>query len=656
MPDERPRLSSVFAVDLQGLSFDEPLPPRLVLQGPNGSGKTARLRAIDFALRGFPNKDGLSALTSAPLALVGVRTTTGFAVSRTTRIRTGAEPGTISVANEHAVDPPMGEKTEEAVAVRVGRELAPNVIALSLDRLFGLSGKERRRALLDALGAGSGLDALAALARLSTKFGSVEAATGQPSNVVWGTVKNAVARSAVRGGDAIEFLGLVEAAAKAQASSARTDKAASEAVARGATPEEPQGNAEEVALGIAAVEEEIEALVKAEEAAQARGEERARLERDVLRQKALLPPAVQAAYPDGAEEVAAAGVAKATEEVETKEDLLAAAAIRLTEADKAREAARAAASRAEGRHSALKILYAKDTDACPACGTSPFDAKKLEAMGKRAGKAAEAAEKERVAASAAYRVASDAEEAAREAYDAAIDAQGVAEKVSGTIACLRELDGDLAKTTAAADAGFSPEVLASARERRQALREREKAISSSQGERKARAEAGARAESADRRRRDAEAVQEEAGPSGMQGALLASTVGKLQEAMNGVWETSGRGGTLEWRLADARGNPDAQLVLRNGAERPVLLSSLSGGERAYATVALVTALARARPAETSVLLLEAGELDRERLGQVLASIYPVEELANVVVATPLPSSLFAGSKWGWAIRFLAPIG
>jgi hypothetical protein len=124
--------------------------------------------------------------------------------------------------------------------------------------------------------------------------------------------------------------------------------------------------------------------------------------------------------------------------------------------------------------------------------------------------------------------------------------------------------------------------------------------------------------------------------------------------MNEVWARSGRKGTLAWRVLDSRGNPDAELVLSDHGKgpRPISFSSLSGGEQAFATGALVTALAGERPTDTTVLLLEAEKLDPDRLKKLLQVLGPIQTLANVVVATPLPREAFAGLP-GWEVRLVA---
>jgi hypothetical protein len=126
-----------------GLTTDEEWGQRVVLTGRNGSGKTARMRAVRWLLLG-PERDGFLKFAShdAP-AIRGVFE--GLTVSRSARISDG------KLKNLGRVDPSRGEKTLAEIQARVTRELDPSIFALNLDQWMQGSPLSRRKELLNLL-------------------------------------------------------------------------------------------------------------------------------------------------------------------------------------------------------------------------------------------------------------------------------------------------------------------------------------------------------------------------------------------------------------------------------------------------------------------------------------------------------------------------
>ena len=146
------RLSHVFAHNLAGRTFFHELPPRLLLTGANGTGKTLRLTAIREALRGPGRQDGLRPW--CPNAeddelCVGVLWDEGRnGILRKTEI---GEGGHIRSQTMMPRGPGAMIIKADAAAEALARDLAPNLFVLDLAAFLKKSGADRRRAMLTLL-------------------------------------------------------------------------------------------------------------------------------------------------------------------------------------------------------------------------------------------------------------------------------------------------------------------------------------------------------------------------------------------------------------------------------------------------------------------------------------------------------------------------
>lgn len=639
------RLTRVAARGFQGADFDEALPPRLLLTGPNGSGKTTRLRAINIALLGT-GKDGLAPWATSDLPFVVVEASTGLRIQRASKIVRG-EDGSLSVANRSAVEPSQGEKTAEAVAARIDRELAPNVLALTLDAFWRLSGAERRRALLDAIGAGAALDPAEIRRRLDAEFGAPEEI---PSvRRAWERVSAAVRPT----GDGMAYLAALEGAAKAQASAYRANRAGVDALAGAALD---GGGAPASMDALRATLAEADKAVSDLEGALAAGTrgaaDRAARKRDVERLLAALPADVRGLAAEAQTFALNKAAALAALEVGDLDLVAESAAEALRVAVGIREKAREALGRAEGRHRAIRALLAvpevsedegEDAVRCPVCARPGYDPALAEAAIERAAAAWDRARRTsaradgKVALAEADAVkAANAASAARKAHDDARKAVEVLER-------LDEAERLLAGGAEAAAPVPDEAAVQAARERRGQLRAQIDAASKAEGERKVRLEAARAAGEAEDLARAAVRIQAAVGPKGLQGSILAGPADALTARMSEAWSNAGRTGTLAFRLTDARGAADARVVLVTKDGRDVDLGSLSGGERAVALACLVCGLAALKPDRMSVALIEAGEVDRASLAALCLALAS-SALATVVVATHVdPAGLDVGA-------------
>lgn len=637
------RLTRVAARGFQGLDFDEDIPPRLLLTGPNGSGKTARLRAISLGVLGFQSKDGLAPWATSAIPSVVVEASSGLRVQRATKIdRSG---GGLSCQNRSAVEPSQGETTAAAVEARIERDLAPNVISMTLDAFFAKSGPERRRGLLEALGADSALAPEAIQSRLDLEFAPKPGETAEDalrSGEVWGRIRRAVNPRSFS--DGFAYLAALEGAARAQASEYRGQKAAADAMASG--PSTPAGaDPETVRRDLEGADAALRALTEARAAGRRGAEDRARRvrERDALR--ASLPVSVASLPPPARSDALHAAAEQKNTALEKARAALDSAEKAVPALTEAAAKARTALGRSDGRLKALKALLADpEGDECPLCGKAGYDYRHGDRMLEKADAALGAARKKSRDADAGEDAGRSAVARAREAAGAAADAAVSARDALVAGRKLSEVEAALAAGESQASAVADDGAAAAAEARVADLRASLEAAMKAEGERKARHEAAGRADSAAEKCLRAVEIQARVGPKGMQGELLVVPVERLTEGMTARWRAAGKSGTLGWALADARGGPDASLVLagRGRGAEPIPLSSLSGGERAVAMACLVAALAEAKPDRMSVALVEAGEVDALSL-KALAKALHGAPLANVVIATHVQIPTGGGS-------------
>lgn len=636
---------------LQGLTIDEPLPQRLVIQGPNESGKTARLRAIAVGLLGPPNKDGLAPWATTDVPSIVVRCSTGLSIQRATKI---TREGGLSCQNRHAVDPSQGEKTEAAVAARIETELRPNVISLTLDAFWKLSGAERRRTLLDALGADAAMAPGSLMVRLDTEFDF-------PNNPVWSRVR-AAARAV---GDGFAYLTALEGAAKAQASEYRAQKQAQDALAKAAAP----AGADPVALEaeLKAAQIVVDSFATARAAGERGAGERMRvqkrrdgLEAEIIRalkewnnQGAVTAwltgdvPGLAAACNNARVEIASAKAGfESARDKHTKET---------GDLERTFNAATANVGKWTGRIAGLVALRDGDgTEAgdrcCGLCGKPGFTAEIADQRIAEARKILKSHEGKKEKAAEAVLAARKSRETTLAEIDRANRTTMLLSGLATSVAALQEADEALKACDAATGASYDPDAASAAAAHRDEAQAALGAAKKAEGERNAQQRADELATQAAEKERMAVKIQERVGPKGLQGELLDGPVSGLAKEMNARWQAAGKDGTLAWDMLTPRGEPDASLVwLRDGFPTPVRLADFSGGQRAVALACLIAALAAAKPDRMSVALIEAGEVDVESLLSLMRALADAP-LANVVIATHIP--LEDDAATGWEFRYL----
>ena len=614
-------ITRIVASNFQDLSFDEEIPRLLLLTGPNGSGKTARMRAIALAVAGV-GKDGLAPFTTQDDCYVGVETSEGLKVVRRTKIQ--RDP--LKVSNVAKIEPSQGEKTTEAVTARLERDLRPNLLALRLDAFFDASGRERRRALLAAVNAGAERGGAAVMQELDTHF----AGEPEPVRKAWARV-----RAAVRAlPDALETLQALEGAAKAHATDYRARKAAATAALGTGTAAAVKSVAQAKA-DLEAADREVRDHSAAMAAGRRGAADRARLVKEQAEQIALLPENVRGLPATEAAKATDDGWRAADREVGRTKAVLDAAKEALVPVRAKAEAAKTTATKWEGRIHALEDLLkscSEDAAACPVCGTEEgFSvdafrakiAKDRHSLTSLTGRWKE----QHAALVAAEKARDDAENAA---LQATIDARK-AERAAQAAKRLLEIESALVASEAQATAAFDEGAMAAAEARQRDAQAALQAASKAEGDRAARQRAEAEATEADALRAAAEKIQEVVGPLGKQGEMLDAPLATLTTAMNEAWQ---RPGKLSWKMQDLRGDPDADLMLeRAGAKIP--LRELSAGERATALAALIAGLAQMQTDRTTIALVEAGEIDETSLFEMLGALGGIDEIANVVVATHL---------------------
>jgi len=668
-------LTRVRAGGFMGGDLDEVLAPRLLIVGRNATGKTTRLQAILHALSGPPGRDGLLpfAHPAAQDVFVEVSATTGLVLRRETKISRDPD-GKVSVKNRSVVEPSFGEKTARAIDTRVEKDLAPNLIAVDLDRLWGLSAKDRRRTLLGLVSSmptstaddgGMDLDPVALQTELGVLLVGNSGWLPQDTEEVipqmmveLGAPSGVQALVQTAGMDGLAYLSAVEGAAGALASRVRSIKTEAEALA--STRLDPiVGNRESLEKERDEVRVSIEGMVEARAKAGARASEPERiatrlgvLTRDlpdwlgtdldpqeridavVEKGKAAAEEVVTAETAATEAEAAWAAAREATEEAKTEQD---AAAYRLQVLGEIRDHAEGPAGE------------------CPVCGSEGYDGT---ALADRIGKAEDGLAAARAKTNETGKVRDEAASALSATSAEAQGARNRRDDLLSLHASMTEAKGlheEYAAVTAEADEGVATdEVLQAERDRLADLDDAVAAHVAHEEKRAARGRSVDRATAAAALLKDLTTLGNTAGPKGLQGEALASTLGPLQEAMNVVWKAVFPLSELGIRLTDARGNPDAEIV-REIAAGSVGRGTLSGGEKAVAAAAFILALARAQPDRTAVALVEAGEVDGvnlEMLCEVLGNSEMADALANVVVATHVAPPPTAEGD-GWTVRSLS---
>jgi hypothetical protein len=121
---------------------------------------------------------------------------------------------------------------------------------------------------------------------------------------------------------------------------------------------------------------------------------------------------------------------------------------------------------------------------------------------------------------------------------------------------------------------------------------------------------------------------------------MAELVAPLVDKLNAVLGRLGGARTAHCKLLDLRGQPAFDLGWSDG-KTEVSLDAMSGGEQVLFSVCLLYALVMLADPPLKLLMIEAGELDGDRLDDLLCAIHtltdgPVGAIGNVLVATCRP--------------------
>jgi exonuclease SbcC len=121
---------------------------------------------------------------------------------------------------------------------------------------------------------------------------------------------------------------------------------------------------------------------------------------------------------------------------------------------------------------------------------------------------------------------------------------------------------------------------------------------------------------------------------------MAELVAPLVDKLNAVLGRLGGARTAHCKLLDLRGQPAFDLGWSDG-KTEVSLDAMSGGEQVLFSVCLLYALVMLADPPLKLLMIEAGELDGDRLDDLLCAIHtltdgPVGASGNVLVATCRP--------------------
>lgn len=653
-----------------GLDIDEEITPRMILSGPNGTGKTARMRIIEWALKGVPGRDGFLPFASSPDPEVEV-TFDKLTVVRGAAIRVKDEK--VSVKNKQAVLPSAGEKSAADVKSRIEATLRPNLFALSLDDWLDGSGTERRRQLL-ALLSGQMPGSDKAQAALDERL---------PDNAIWQRLRESIPTD----DDAVTYLARVEAAAKAEAKAGRDKKKNAEAILReSGLDDEVLESREDLQGQLDALEAELETMREGARDAK----EIARRVREANETKDRFRSNIDAWWPQAprdetlkawlddahadnetrlASETAklaelATAIEKVNDQIQRQSDAITAAV----------EQARAVLSLIEAMEPeeaeqfGLAELLALDgivvaTDLCPLCN-SEVEGDLMGRINRRLERcraAAKEADDQRTALGV-DRLRLTKEQDTRRTQQREL--RNERERLANARERLRPVEEGLKAATAAqasAGAPIDEGALARVRREKEAVQGRLTALARSEGRREAMSAARQKEADGALDERLATAIVTAAGPNGLQGAFLKRCVGGLDQRLSESFARTHGFAALRLRLYDERGGPDATLVayrkdpdqaLTYGDE--VTYDAMSGGQRAAALAALVSALAWEANDRRSLCLIEAGEIDHDSLARLLEVLAEEQMLETVIVATcdervPVPT--------GWTLRsFGAPLG
>lgn len=644
------RLTYLRTHDFMGEPIGEELPPRLLITGPNGSGKTKRLTAVRLGIVGLEGRDGLLPWATGPEPLVSV-TAPGIVIERKTKIVDDGTGAASSTKTASAVSPSQGERTKSAIAARIERDLAPNVLALDVAALFGTSAKERRRVMLDAMGGASTFSAADALGGLEELLAE---------NTVWTDpeFQAALAPMKAAASDGLAFLSMVEDAAKAQATQARSDKTNAEGVLRSAPTVPPAGNVEEIREELAKLRDVVAEQKAAGKAIEKRAEAQRLREAEEKRIRDAMPGDVEIeergtklSLPAFLDDL---GTADDDEDAQAILDRRSAKLKRFDaltfgwegeaekteqEAGKAEKHAQRVYDEAVGFVSALERIFLETAadEACPVClgtdGTFPDPDSEDDPEGLAEAKAQ--AESRRSILDAAATQLAEAQEdlgKVRSARRLAKDLIKAEEDAAKGWARLREIAQE--RREAAEEPAYDPGELAAAEAEVERLEGILEEITKAEGAAAERERMGANVETAEKRRKDAIAVQEAAGPKGLAGERLELLVGGVMRRAAEVFSASYPDRRLVLRLYDERGNPDALLAVERDG-RGGAWATISGGEKAVAAAALVVALSELAPDRLSVALIEAGEIDDVALSALCDTLSEEKApaIANVLVAT-----------------------
>jgi len=123
------------------------------------------------------------------------------------------------------------------------------------------------------------------------------------------------------------------------------------------------------------------------------------------------------------------------------------------------------------------------------------------------------------------------------------------------------------------------------------------------------------------------------GPGRIQGDILKDTVGPLVGKINALLKKTRDDYNLRLDLYDKNDRPTFDLFWDRGNNQ-IPFESLSGGERAIFSVAMLCALVIAKNPPTKVLCVEASEIDQNNLDMLLSAVNDFgDEIDNMLIAT-----------------------
>lgn len=671
------QLTGLTTLNWCGASISEPIPPRLLLLGHNGAGKTARLRAIDWGIRGPQGKNYFLPYASGDVCAI----TTRFDDDAFHIIRRSEADGN-GRRNTQCVFPSRGEKTLAAVAARVEKELAPNLFVLNLPKWLDSTGSARRRGLLALLTEGSETKAETARKALDEQIGD---------NPVWKKLSDPESKTALPVvGDVFAYLQTVETAARNIASAARDQKRSAEGVLRETPPTgvkagKPRAEIEE---RVKELDGEVQNATAAREKALALADRLKRLQRaeDSERQwiyvnakkieTADLPPELSvedfAQWPPG--QLVEWADAELREMGKRVEVLDKEASDFTEERDRHVQAIsleKSAIAEDSGRVAAMYgLLGLSETDkpiaieSCPLCGNEDYDSDDLNGQIVAVKKRIERSRNEVLDHEAAKRELdarlSKLDDATLAMRDDRQIVDGIRERAKLLEINAKEA-AEAKKDDAAAvlnDEDF--EALVASRDK---LIEELQTLSREEGRRATLAGARENVAKSEALEKAAKELQRFSGPQGLAGEFLAELTLPLETRLQEIFRDTFPNWWFELELDDVRGKPDARLTGRKEGGERVDFAALSGGQQATALAAFIAALAERAPDRTNICLVEAGEIHYDALLRLLHSLGKVKELSNVIVASPLTMLVDDGADdrvvieaAGWTVRHLTNEG